>query len=98
MCLTGSTTTTDYNLEQLKALGYSDSGKSEYKFTTRNDLTTNAYTISNHTSKTTTDGSFTYGSVKIFVWFDGTDKACSNALFDQKLTFNFKFTVGEATE
>ena len=93
-CLTSATTTTDFNLEQLKALGYT--GSSEYKLTTRNDLTTTAYTNSTHTSKKTSDGSFTYGSVKIFVWFDGTDKACSNALFDQKLTFNFKFTVTDA--
>lgn len=103
-CLTSSTTSTDYNLEQLKALGYSDD--TEYKFNEgtavtskvdRKDLTTTAYEISSHTDKKTNDGSFTYGSVKIFVWFDGTDHACSNALFEQKLTFNFKFSVKDTT-
>lgn len=94
-CLTSSTTDTDFNLEQLKALGYTGEN-GDYKLTTRNDLTSTAYTNSTHTSKKTSDGSFTYGSVKIFVWFDGTDYACSNALFDQKLTFNFKFTVTDA--
>ena len=28
-------------------------------------------------TKTTSDGSFTYGSVDVYVWFDGTDYSCT---------------------
>ena len=70
--------TTDYNLEELKALGYT--GSSEYKSgLTRLDTT--GATFKNTTAlDTTEDKAFEYGSLNIYVWFDGTDYACTNAI------------------
>ena len=83
--------TTDYNLEELKALGYT--GASEYK-TGLTRLDTTGSTFKNTTALATTkDKAFEYGSLNIYVWFDGTDKACTNAIFSQTLTMNLKFTV-----
>ena len=81
----------DYNLEELKTLGYT--GSSEYK-TGLTRLDTTGATFKNDTAlATTTDGAFEYGSLNIYVWFDGTDKACTNAIFSQTLTMSLKFTV-----
>ena len=82
---------TDYNLEELRALGYT--GTTEYK----SDLTrldTTGATFKNTTALATTkDKAFEYGSLNIYVWFDGTDYACTNAIFSQTLTMKLTFTV-----
>ena len=89
--------TTDYNLEELKALGYT--GTSEYTNydngqTVLDNGTTNVHKVTSaKDAKTTSDGSFTYGSVDVYVWFDGTDKACTNAIFSQKVTFINVYTI-----
>ena len=65
------TSGTDYNLEELKALGYK--GESEYK-TGLTRLDEAGATITNTTAlATTSDKAFEYGSLSIYVWFDGTD-------------------------
>ena len=57
--------TTDYNLEELKALGYT--GNSEYK-TGLTRLDSTGATFKNTTAlDTTTDGAFAYGSLNIYV-------------------------------
>ncbi len=40
-----------------------------------------------HSNAKTTDGSLQYGSTIVTVWFDGTDKECTNGIFNQKLSF-----------
>ena len=80
---------TDYNLEELKALGYT--GNSEYKDNlTRLDETGVTF---NPTTTTTSDGAFAYGSLSIYVWFDGTDYSCTNAIFSQTLDLTLNFAV-----
>ena len=82
---------TDYNLEELKALGYE--GDSEYK-TGLTRLDTDGATITNSTAlATTSDGAFAYGSLSIYVWFDGTDYSCTNAIFSQTLDLTLNFAV-----
>ena len=82
---------TDYNLEELQALGYT--GASEYK-TGLTRLDEAGATFKNDKALATTkDGAFEYGSLNIYVWFDGTDYACTNAIFSQTLTMKLKFTV-----
>ncbi len=88
---------TDYNLEGLKALGYG--GTTEYK-TNGKRLDTDGATITSlkaddtTTDKyTTTDGAFAYGSLSIYVWIDGTDYSCTNAIMKQKLDLTFNFTI-----
>ena len=76
-------TGTDYNLEELKALGYE--GDSEYKDNlTRLD---EAGATFSPTETTTSDEAFAYGSLSIYVWFDGTDYSCTNAIFSQTLDY-----------
>ena len=72
-------TGTDYNLEELKALGYT--GNSEYK-TDLGDLYSSSSNVTfDPTTTTTSDKAFEYGSLSIYVWFDGTDYSCTNAIF-----------------
>ncbi len=78
---------TDYNYEGLKALGYK--GDSEYKKDLGTELySTNGLKIASPTTTagaeyTTTDGAFAYGSLNIYVWIDGTDYSCTNAIYRQ---------------
>ncbi len=89
---------TDYNLEGLKALGYT--GGSEYKDKTDSKLGTELYSTNGLTitspkngsdEYTTTDGAFAYGSLSIYVWIDGTDKSCTNAIYWQQEIYDNKF-------
>ena len=83
----------DYNLEELKALGYT--GTTEYK-TGLTRLDEAGATITNSTAlATTSDGAFAYGSLSIYVWFDGTDYSCTNAIFSQTLDLTLTFAVAE---
>ncbi len=84
--------TTDYNYEELKALGYT--GNSEYK-TGLTALYGETGVTFTPTSTTTSDGAFEYGSLSIYVWFDGTDYSCTNAIFSQTLDLTLSFTVAE---
>ena len=72
--------TTDYNLEELKALGYK--GDTEYKtgLTALYGDSSNVSFKNDRALATTEDEAFEYGSLNIYVWFDGTDYACTNAI------------------
>ncbi len=83
---------TDYNYEELKALGYT--GNSEYK-TGLTALYGETGVTFTPTSTTTSDGAFEYGSLSIYVWFDGTDYSCTNAIFSQTLDLTLSFTVAD---
>ena len=86
---------TDYNYEELKALGYT--GDSEYKenlgdlYSSTSNVTFNPASL----NATTSDGAFAYGSLSIYVWFDGTDKSCTNAIFSQTLDLTLTFAVAD---
>ena len=91
--LVAEAATTDYNLEELKALGYK--GESEYKTGLTALYGDDSDVTFSPTTTKTSDEAFAYGSLSIYVWFDGTDKSCTNAIFSQTLDLTLKFTVAE---
>lgn len=67
-----------------------------------NKLTSDTYTAKyiddgheiSMTSPSVIDGQDYYvGETTIYVWYEGTDKACSNAVLQQKVTFDLEFTA-----
>ena len=84
---------TDYNLEELKALGYK--GTTEYKTGLTALYGDDSDVTFSPTTTKTSDKAFEYGSLSIYVWFDGTDYSCTNAIFSQTLELTLTFAVAE---
>ncbi len=89
------TTETDYNKQQINSLieGATLDGD-QYNCTLLSDK--NKHKVSEPTDATySKDNAFYYGTTSMYVWYDGTDKACSNAVFKQTCTFGVTFTAVE---
>ncbi len=90
------TTSTDYNAEQMNQLVKLDDNKKldgdQYNCTLLNS--TNKHKVTAPTSPThTSDNAFYYGFTTMYVWYDGTDHACSNAVFEQTCSFSVEFST-----
>ncbi len=90
------TTSTDYNAEQMNQLVKLDNnGKltgDQYNCTLLNS--TNKHKVTAPTNPTTTsDKAFYFGTTTMYVWYDGTDHACSNAVFEQTCSFSVEFST-----
>ncbi len=92
--LTDKTTTTDFALTNVKTLIGKDATLATDSYAV-NKLVSHTVTGYDQTNKLSDDGSFYEGNVKIYVWYDGTDYAASNAIMSQQVTFDLKF-VAEA--
>ena len=91
------TTTEDYNKAQMNQLitGATLNGD-QYNCTLLSD--TNKHKVTEPTKATyTKDNAFYYGTTSMYVWYDGTDHACSNAVFQQTCEFGVTFTAVEQT-
>ncbi len=94
------TTSIDYNAEQMNQLVKLDSGKldgDQYNCTLLSS--TNTHKVTAPTSPTyTSDKAFYYGFTTMYVWYDGTDHACSNAVFEQTCSFSVEFSTVAQTD
>ena len=91
------TTETDFNKAQMNQLitGATLNGD-QYNCTLLSD--TNKHKVTEPTGATyTNDKAFYYGTTSMYVWYDGTDHACSNAVFQQTCEFGVTFTAVEQT-
>lgn len=91
------TTTEDYNKAQMNQLvtGATLDGD-QYNCTLLSD--NNKHKVTEPSGATyTNDNAFYYGTTSMYVWYDGTDHACSNAVFQQTCEFGVTFTAVEQT-
>ena len=97
------TTSTDYSTEGMNALigkksDDSDALKSDmYAVNKLGKHLVKESTITKTTDNQSSDKAFYYGNVSIYIWYDGTDYACSNEIFDQTCSFGLKFEASKAT-
>ena len=91
------TTTEDYNKAQMNQLvtGATLDGD-QYNCTLLSDNNKHKVTEPNDATYTN-DKAFYYGTTSMYVWYDGTDHACSNAVFQQTCEFGVTFTAVEQT-
>ncbi len=95
------TTETDYNAEQMNQLVKLDNNQKlegdQYNCTLLNS--DNKHKVTAPTSPTTTsDKAFYFGTTTMYVWYDGTDHACSNAVFEQTCSFSVEFSTVAQTD
>ena len=91
------TTETDFNKAQMNQLvtGSTLDGD-QYNCTLLSD--TNKHKVTEPDGADyTNDKAFYYGTTSMYVWYDGTDHACSNAVFQQTCEFGVTFTAVEQT-
>ena len=91
------TTETDFNKAQMNQLvtGATLDGD-QYNCTLLSD--NNKHKVTEPSGATyTNDNAFYYGTTSMYVWYDGTDHACSNAVFQQTCEFGVTFTAVEQT-
>lgn len=92
------TTETDFNKEQMNKLvpGSPLSGD-QYNCTLLCD--NNKHNVVEPSDAVyTNDNAFYYGTTSMYVWYDGTDHACSNTVFQQTCEFGVTFTAVEQTK
>lgn len=95
------TTSTDYNAEQMNQLVKLDGNKKltgdQYNCTLLSKDNKHKVTAPTENIQYTSDNAFYYGTTTMYVWYDGTDHACSNAVFEQTCSFNIEFSTVEQT-
>ena len=91
------TTETDFNKAQMNQLvtGATLNGD-QYNCTLLSDNNKHKVTEPDGADYTN-DKAFYYGTTSMYVWYDGTDHACSNAVFQQTCEFGVTFTAVEQT-
>ncbi len=92
------TTTDDYNKEQMnKLVPDSPLDGDQYNCTLLSN--NNKHKVTEPSNAVyTEDKAFYYGTTSMYVWYDGTDHACSNTVFQQTCEFGVTFTAVEQTK
>ncbi len=92
------TTDDDYNKEQMnKLVPDSPLEGDQYNCTLLSD--NNKHKVTEPLNAVyTEDKAFYYGTTSMYVWYDGTDHACSNTVFQQTCEFGVTFTAVEQTK
>lgn len=92
------TTTTDYNVDQMnKLIDDTKLTGDQYNCTLLSE--NNKHKVSEPSGATyTNDKAFYYGTTSMYVWYDGSDYACSNTVFEQTCSFGVTFTAVEQTK
>ncbi len=87
------TTTADYNKEQMnKLVPDSPLNGDQYNCTLLSNNNKHKVTEPSNAAYTK-DKAFYYGTTSMYVWYDGTDYACSNTVFQQTCEFGVTFTA-----
>ena len=97
------TTKIDYSTEGMNSLigkKSSDEGaltSDMYAVNKLNKHLVKESSITKSDTNQSSDKAFYYGNVTIYIWYDGTDYACSNEVFDQTCSFGLTFEASKAT-
>lgn len=97
------TTKTDYSTDGMNALIDKKSTDAEalksdmYAVNKLSKHLVKESSITKNDSNQSSDKAFYYGTVSVYIWYDGTDHACSNEIFDQTCSFGLKFEASKVT-